>query len=133
MQKSFPPIQPAAPPEKERHGCLTAFLIALILAYALNSIITAVDLFSPANYGNPQSWVLIVTVAVGLCYILCVVLLFRWRKIGFWIFCGLGAFEIILNLFLGAGILSFLPVVISAALFGVLQIGRGNKGWTQLE
>jgi hypothetical protein len=129
----IPAIHPAAPLTKQRHGCLTAFLIALILACVLNSIITGISLFSPANYGNPQIWVLLVTIVIGLCYILCIILLLSWRKIGFWAFCGLGAFEIILNLLLGAGVLSLLPLVITAVLYGVLQIGSYNKGWPQLE
>ena len=128
-----PPLPPAVPLTKQRHGCLTAFLIAMILANTYISISYVINLFSSGNFGNPQAWILLVSMIIGLCSILCAILLFRWRKIGFWAYCGLGILAIILNLALGAGAMSFISLVSIAVLYGVLQIGKANKGWPQLE
>ncbi len=128
-----PPIPPTVPLTKQRHGCLTAFLIAMILANTYISISYVLSLFSSGNSGNPRAWALLVFIVIGLCSILSAVLLLRWRKIGFWTYCGLGALSIILNLALGGGVVSFVPLISIAILFGVLQIGKANKGWPQLE
>jgi hypothetical protein len=132
IQTPAPPYT-AAPIPKQRHGCLTAFLIAMILGNSYISISYIVNLFSSGNSGNPLAWALLVFIIIGLCSILCAILLLRWRKIGFWTYCVLGALSIILNLSLGAGVVSFLPLISIAILFGVLQIGKVNKGWSQLE
>jgi hypothetical protein len=128
-----PPIPPAVPATKQRHGCLTAFLILMIIANSLVSINYVVNLFISGSSGNTGTWFLLAFIIIGLCSVLCAILLFRWRKIGFWAYCGLGALAIILNLALGAGIISFTSLVSIAVLYGVLQIGKANKGWPQLE
>jgi hypothetical protein len=128
-----PTFQPAVPATKHRHGCLTAFLIAMILANAYITISYANTWLKSVNLTSFQMWALLISTVVGLLSILCAILIFRWKKIGFWLYCGLGTLTVILNLALGAGLASFLSLVSLGVLFGVLQIGSANKGWPQLE
>jgi hypothetical protein len=64
----------------------------------------------------------------------CTIALFRWKKWGFWGFCVSSVVAIVVNLSGGLGIGSYLSGLIMIGLmYGVLQIGRENKGWPQLD
>ena len=45
----------------------------------------------------------------------------------------IAAINILINISLGLGVLSFAGLVGIAILYGVLHIGKDNKGWSQLE
>lgn len=125
--------------QKNRHGCLTAWLIFII---ATNSIIALISLLL-YTVGNPliegtlpanSSWFIPVSAALCIFNVICAVALFRWKKWGFWGFLGSSVAAFVINLSIGEGIVSslvgFLGVVI---LYGVLNIGEQNKGWSQLD
>ena len=66
--------------------------------------------------------------------IICAIALFYWKKWGFWGFCVTSVVGLVLNIVLGLGIWAILSSVISIAImFAILQIGKENKGWPQLE
>ena len=82
---------------KDRHGCLTAYLVYMVLA---NSLYTLYFL-TEANFpqGTP-GWSVLVMVITGLFNVVCAIALFRWKK---WGFCVSSAYILLVNLNLGVG------------------------------
>jgi hypothetical protein len=64
----------------------------------------------------------------------CAIALLRWKKWGFWGLVASAAITLGVNLTIGLGlssaIVGFLGVIL---LYGVLHIGKENKGWPQLD
>lgn len=120
---------------KSRHGCLTAYLIWLIvlssasaLAYLLGS-----DALRQAMPGVP-GWAYPVLTVLAPLHLVCVLALFRWREWGFWGFCVSSVIAMGVNLSAGLGIgFSVGGLIGIALLYGVLHIGKENKGWPQLD
>jgi hypothetical protein len=129
----IPSIHPAVPGIKQRHGCLTAWLILALIANSAVTIYYVVSLLAGGNGANMPTWALFLFFVASLGAVFCIVLLFRWRKVGFWGYAALGIFTILINLAIGMGALSLTSLVSIAVLYGVLQIGKTNKGWPQLE
>lgn len=131
----IPPIPPIETTSKQRHGCLTAYLIFMIIAnsaaalsYVFNS--EAIRQALPDMPG----WAIPVLTVGCLFNLACAVALFRWKKWGFWGFVGSAIVVLALNLLIGLGIGTSLGGLLGIAiLYGVLQIGDSKNGWTQLE
>ncbi len=148
--------------EKKRHGCLTAWLVLLIIFSSLTILSYSLYLFGSGMFvrilQNPQYvsqipessllqlrnllntpiWVFVVFIMFTVFNIACVVALFMWKKWGFWGYFASSALALTINLiYFRSGILTTV-ISISASilavliLFGVLQIGGKNKGWPQL-
>jgi len=117
-----------------RHGCLTAYLIFGLVANSLGVIGNLM-----ASFGNPwvnlgfPLWVFLVLMIFGIFNITCLVALFKWKKWGFWGFVASACVVLPINLISGIGLHSVVGVIGIAFLYGVLQIGKGNKGWPQLK
>jgi hypothetical protein len=62
-----------------------------------------------------------------------------WKKWGFWGFCATSVLALAINLiYFRSGTVTIIISIISSLLavlilFGVLHIGRENKGWPQLK
>lgn len=80
------------------------------------------------------AWAIPVLIVMSLFNLVCALALFQWKRWGFWGFCVSGVVALVVNLSSGLGIGSsiagFSGIIL---LFGVLQIGRENKGWPQLD
>jgi hypothetical protein len=139
--QNIPTAPPVTPTKKQRHGCLTALLIVIIVLNAigiLGSAILAVvgTGFLGVDITVPL-WENIVSIVLGIMTIVCAVAIFMWKKWGFW---GLVAVEVI-NVASGVAtgdgfsiVSSILGAVIAVGLlYGTLQIGKEDKGWTKLE
>ena len=128
------------PEPKQGHGCLTAYLVFMI---AVNSAVVLVYTLGrealrrqtvKANLPPMPDWAFSVLVVAGLFNLICAIALFRWRKWGFWGFCLSALVALAVNLSIGIGVIqSLLGLLGLALLFAVLQIGKENKGWPQLE
>jgi hypothetical protein len=120
--------------QKNRHGCLTAMLVFMII---VNSAITLFYLFGSEAMKqalpNAPNWAFPVLTIVGVFNLVCAIALFRWQKWGFWGFCISSLIALFTNLSLGLGANSISGLIGVAILYGVLQIGKENKGWPQLE
>lgn len=124
---------------KNRHGCLTAFLVLnlvgniggglmYVLLYTLGSSLVHRVLPNVSGMMLPMLFV------ISLFNLVCTIALFQWQKWGFWGFCGASVVGVIVNLLIGTGIGTALGGLMGMlVLFGVLNIGKENKGWTQLE
>jgi len=121
----------AMPEQKRRHGCLTAYLVVVIVG---NSAVTLAYLLGGAEaYPWIPWWALALIVFASIFIVVSAIALLKWKKWGFWVFLGsiVGIFWV--NLLIGVGPLSFLGLLAVPVLYGVLHIGEKNKGWPQLD
>jgi hypothetical protein len=120
---------------KQRHGCLTAWLVLMIIGNGFTAVGTplmagAIQQATP----NFPAWVVWPIALLALLNVVFAIALFNWQKWGFFGFLltSLAAFG--LNIYAGIGIpqavLGLLGIVL---LYGVLQIGGHRSGWSQLE
>ncbi len=124
-----PPVKP-----KQRHGCLTAWLIFIIVACALFIILYLAGSALISETLDLAGWVIPVLIILLLVEIACAIALFMWKKWGFWGFCAIAVFSFIINMALGLGIVTSIGGLVSIAiLYGVLNIGKDNKGWPQMD
>jgi len=63
----------------------------------------------------------------------CAVAVLQWKKWGFWGFCASAVASLVVNLWLGVGMGIVGAVIGVLLLYGVLHIGKENKGWPRLE
>jgi hypothetical protein len=112
--------------QKQRHGCLTALLVVMIVA---NSAVALYYVFE-----GLAVFILGAILIIGAIFnVVCVIALLKWKKWGFWGCVASSIIALCLNLYMGLGPLSFLGLIGIAVLYGVLQIGKENKGWPQLD
>ena len=120
---------------KKRHGCLTAYLIFMMIANTLAIVAYAGfgAAIQKANPGMPD-WAMLVLPMFGVLNVVCAIGLFKLRKWGFWGFVISAAVVFFINIAIGLNILQALFGLVGIAIiYGVLQIGGENKGWTQLD
>ena len=80
------------------------------------------------------SWALVVMGIGAVFNLICAIALFKWKKWAFWGFVVSSIVAFFVNLLIGIGIgQSLLGLVGIALLYGVLHIGKENKGWPQLD
>jgi len=132
--------QPTLHP-KERHGCVTTWLILMIIG---NAIVALIYLFywdklmenipdeSLAQIPNVNPTILGI---LGILNLIFAILLFQWKKIGFWGFLGTSVITLILNIQAGMGVSSVIGGLVGVAiLYGILQIKKNDVStWEGLE
>lgn len=119
--------------EKHRHGCLTAWLALIII---LNALVAGVYLFWMITRADTQmpGWGLPVYILGSICYVVCAIALFYWKKWGFYGIAAMALIIIVVNLVIGLSFVQALTGLLGIiVLYGVLQIGGEKKGWSQLE
>lgn len=122
---------------KQRHGCVTAWLIFMII---VNSLTAVLYLFMgeviSQNLPTPIPQPMMVTLAiVSIINFVLAIMLFKWKKWAFWGFVvtSLAAFAINLSVGLGIG-QSLFGLAGIAILYGILQIKqKGVTTWEGLE
>ncbi|EGV42570.1 hypothetical protein BZARG_1841 [Bizionia argentinensis JUB59] len=121
---------------KQRHGCVTAWLILMIIVNALTSLsyLLAGNTVSQNLGGDISNLMMIVLALIGIANVIFAVLLFQWNKIGFWGFLGTSLIALFVNINIGIGIgqslLGLLGIVI---LYAVLQIKKDHvPAWNHL-
>lgn len=120
---------------KQRHGCLTAWLVLMIIA---NSGTALVYLLGSAaikeNVPNAPAWSFPVLAVMGILNVVCSVALLQWKQWGFFGFIASALITFGINLAIGLNIVqACFGLVGVVVLYAVLQIGNENKGWPQLE
>ncbi len=120
---------------KHRHGCLTAWLVLMII---VNSAIALVYILGGAairqSYSSAPGWAFTVLAVAGIVNVVCSIALLKWKKWGFFGFTATSAVTFAVNLMIGVPILQALFGLLGIAiLYGILQIGKEKKGWTQLD
>jgi hypothetical protein len=124
--------------EKVRHGCVTAWLIFSMVVNsitALSYILFGDAIADAIPGGGAEPWMLIALAVIGMINVVSCVLLFKWKKIGFFIFIGTSLITLGINLAMGINIMQC-----GMGLFGVfllyvvLQIKEKNvTAWDQMD
>jgi FtsH-binding integral membrane protein len=119
---------------KKRHGCLTAWLVLMIVANSASALWYVLRSETiRRSLPNALGWTLPVLIVVSLFNVVCAVALLQWKKWGFWGSCASAVVSLVVNLWLGLGTGVAGAVVGVLLLYGVLHIGKENKGWPQLD
>jgi hypothetical protein len=124
--------------EKHRHGCVTALLILMMVANSANVILYffASEFISESlSLELSDSDKIILSICHVVNLISCV-LLFQWKKFGFWLYIITDFAVVILNIYQGEGISQLWSALIGIALlFGVMQITTKSKKntWDDLD
>lgn len=114
---------------KQRHGCVTAWLILMIIANAVTSL-------SYLFLGENFTAELRVPIAIiGMVNVFFAVMLFLWKRWAFYGFLVMSLVIFVINLSMGYGIAqSLFGLVGMAILYMVLQIKQDNvSAWHQLK
>ena len=111
---------------KKRHGCVTTWLIILLIGSTLGVLV---------NLGTGFFWPFNLLLLMSIVNIVCVILMFDWKIIGFW---GLSISAVIIfmiNLTYGVELPTAIGGLLSPViLYGILQIKRNNiSSWDQLD
>lgn len=120
--------------EKQRHGCLTAWLVLMIIA---NSGLTLHYLASGETVRrvNPAmpDWTLPVLIAGGLLNVAFAFALLQWKKWGFIGSASMAVVLFVVNLVSGFGPRSFGGLIGFAILYALLRLGGERNAWYRLE
>ena len=127
---------------RQRHGCLTAWLIFMIIANSVAGLANLYFGIHPNVYSDltaqqgikPISGLTFIILAIlGVFNIICAIALLRWKKWGFYGILGTSVVACIINFSIGINIFSALAGFSGVAiLYGVLNIGGENKAWGRL-
>ncbi len=122
---------------KQRHGCVTTWLLWLVAANAVSAIfyLTRVDYIVQNSLGLISKSTIYLLALCGVANAIFALLLFQWKKIGFWGFLisGLIIFYIKLNIGIDftRSLIGLSGIVI---LFVVLQLKKNQiSAWKNLE
>ena len=122
---------------KQRHGCVTAWLILMIIANSFTAISYLVfKNLTSQTFPEGISEPMILTLSlISIGNIFFAVLLFKWRRIGFWGISATAIVTLFINLSLGISVgQSLLGLMGIAILYGVLQIKVDDvSAWENLE
>jgi len=121
---------------KQRHGCVTAWLIFVIIAnsFSVTFSLFGSEMIAKALPGVALTPLIISSGIIGIVNIIFSVLLFQWKKIAFWGFIITSIGASIINFSLGFGIQSLFGLVGIAILYAVLQIKKDDvSAWENLD
>ena len=119
-----------------RHGCLTAWLILIIIVSTILAIVCLFQSFTAARHDiRVPDWfipLMVIAFLLNVAAIACCVALFRWKKWGFYGYVAVKAIDIVLGMLLGnpSAVFGVVGIVI---LLGLLHMGGTNKAWYNLE
>jgi len=122
---------------KQRHGCLTAWLILIIIGSSASSLMYffARDMVTENLPADTSPIMLILLGILGIGNVIFAVLLFQWKKLGFWGFVLTSIGALIINFYIGLPIgQSAFGLAGIAILYAILQIKKEDvSGWENLE
>jgi hypothetical protein len=113
-------------PEKERGALLTVWLVLMLAANVLSTLLYSVLAISPLGRilflpPNIQLWVIYVFMFGGLLNVVCVIFLFLWKKWAFFVLCANAGTAFTVNVFLGVGVFAFIGLAGVVILYLILR------------
>jgi hypothetical protein len=135
--------------EKERHGCLIAFLGFIILMSVIGTVSSSAALlsnhhslaYSGTGVSTP-SWYAIIIMLTSIINLLCAIALITWKKWGFWGYLlssiTVAFFSVFLHAenlgaHLGVMLLNILgSLLMGGLLYVALRMGNKEQGWKKL-
>ena len=121
---------------KSRHGCVTAWLIFMIVVNSIVSLMYLLsNFFNIMDIGGRSPLMVLLLALLGISNVIFSILLLKWKKIGFFGFIGTSIITFIINITIGLQIFQAVAGLIGIAiLFGILQIKQeGVSAWDNLE
>lgn len=119
---------------KQRHGCLTAWLILMLVGNSLAALLYASGAIK-RGLPNAPAWTFPAFIVICIANIVFSIALFQWRKWGFFGFLGTTILSSVVSLRMGVPIFHVAAgtAVSFLILFGVLGMGGDKNAWAQLE
>jgi len=130
MSESTVDEQKKSPVQKQRHGCLTAYLILMVIAHI--AVLYIFFFYALGSVISDDREILVFLIGMFFNFV-CIIALFSWKKWGFWGLVASSVVSFFLNLSMGKGGFSILGLVGLLILYGVLHIGGKKNGWAQLD
>ena len=121
---------------KERHGCVTTYLILMIIANSFAALLylLASERIAQNLPGDASTITIILLGLIGVANVIFSVMLLQWKKIGFWGFVVSSILALIINISLKIGMGSLIGLLGLIILYAVLQISRNNvSAWDNME
>ena len=122
---------------KQRHGCVTAWLILMIIANSLTAVIYLFmgDLIAEAIAQSLPQPIMTVLAIIGIANLIFAIMLLKWKRWAFWAYVATSIITLIINLSIDQGVLaSFLGLSGAIILYAILQIKKdGISAWKSLE
>ena len=122
---------------KERHGCVSSWLILMMVANSLTGLIYLITPESIAKLlpGEIPNYIFIILGLIGIANVVFAWALFKWKLWGFYGFIATSLASFIINILIGIeATQSILGLLGIAFLFGVLQIKKNNiSAWNYME
>ncbi len=123
--------------EKQRHGCVTALLIFMMIANSASVILYlfATEFISKSLSIEISNSDKIFLSLFQIANLISCILLFQWKKIGFWLYIATNVATVVLSIYQGKGISQLWSALFGIALlFGVMQIATKNRKttWNEL-
>ncbi|MCB0403117.1 MAG: hypothetical protein KDD41_13600 [Flavobacteriales bacterium] len=122
---------------KQRHGCVTAWLILMIVANSISAVmyLLAGDMIARGLPGSVSTSTLVILGIIGGANVMFAIMLMQWKKMGFWGYAGSSIVILFINLSIGLGIgQSVMGLVGIGILYGILQIKKnGESAWEHLQ
>jgi hypothetical protein len=119
-------------PDKQRHGCLTAYLSLMILFNVIAAFTYLSRLLTGETSGFPPASFIILGL-VAAFNLVCVAALMNWKKWAFFGFIGSSIITLIVNLSLGLGPIALAGLTGVPILYWALRMGKERDGWSQLD
>jgi hypothetical protein len=125
--------------KKTRNIFFTGWIVVLLVVYAGSALTNYVMSKETVLGALPPlpGWTFPVLILISIFEIIFATALYFWKEWGFWGLCFAAVGNLIVNLTLGSMGFGFWPFLFRLfgilVLFGVMQIGREQKIWTQLE
>jgi hypothetical protein len=115
---------------KQRHGCLTTWLVLVII---INGGLALMYMFADDLLRHSSFSERMLSSVISALGVLFAILVFKWKRIGFWGIAVAVAAGIVMNLSMGAGIRSFTGILGIMILYAALQKKKdGISGWDNL-
>jgi hypothetical protein len=121
-------------PPPARHGCVTTWLVIMLIANSLVTLIYIVQAFFKQTLVVPFGALLALSIT-GLINVVSSILLLSWRKIGFYCFAITAVITLIINLNIGLSLgKSIFGFAGAGILYAILQIKQdGVSAWDNLK
>ncbi|MEM8809372.1 MAG: hypothetical protein AAGF01_25400 [Cyanobacteria bacterium P01_G01_bin.38] len=127
----------------KQHGCLTAWLILMIVANSIGALSNLFFAIRPGVYADivavqglapVSAAAFLLFVLMSVFNVVCAIALMRWQKWGFYGFIASSVAAFVMNLAVGVNIAqAALGLIGLGILYGVLNIGGENRAWPRLE
>lgn len=123
--------------KKQRHGCLTAWIVYLIFAYSISAItyFFKTDVISKIFAYNTSENLFLIYGSFAVFGLVFSIMLLKWMKLGFWGIMTISTLLIVIQLLNGRNIITpFLVFLCAIILYFLLQLKKGKvSGWKNLK